>query len=1109
MKKVSLIILICILFLFLFEGAFSVICNQTEPVETYNAPYYKVTLATNDCYESSVYRVTPGYLDGTNCINSYKCGTTAFGVQINDYGNPILCNSPNPMGVEVALGSDRVYSGSKKNWTYVSSFSDQNNCEWTCLNGSTPLGNTCVFLESCDGLDNDGDGVIDQIDTDGDKIFDDSSVCDCYNPTDSVYPAGEVLGINSKDLMLYLPFDQNILNHASSSIVSTGYYIIGDGIRLVGAPPSPEGYVDGTTHIPNSYSANASFGNSAFFDGGGIAYGNLTDNQNTFSLFTWINSEFPVSNEVSRFIAGMYYDQAYDGFHFEVKDTSQILSVSFRKGGSAYYIVDGPALIDNTWYHVGFVRNGSSVKLYVNGEEVNSLNNLPLDWNPPSAYDDFTVASDSHHPGRTYKGYMDDFVLFHRALNDCEIKKLAKGPNACLDYCTPQETCNGIDDDGDGLIDEDGVCVCYKTEAPNGNIYSLDQTLGINADGLVSYWKMDDSTNGTTLNEKGGTAQLGSSAIGDSKEPTLQSVDCVFGNCFKFNPDLENYIHGGNFSGYNSPSFSISVWIKSGIQSPFLTYTHGFVAGSFNYAPDVGGTDCAKGYSIQTFNTPGLAGLRIDPDPCNDVDVYTRSDSFNFSHDQWYNVVATYDATTKQGKLYIDGDLLSIRTYPITWGTSDLIEFTMGSVLSTAYGNAFDYNGLMDEVSYWNKPLDWCEAKQIAKGPSACLSDCTLTNFCLGDIAHSHLVSADENVLTSADVNTVLLIDEGNNTTRKCEAICDYGYHREGQTCVSNTGGSCFGDIDSNAILISGDDEDLLVNTEKLLVDSNSDNKCEYVCKDGYYRVDQNCLVNVGGSCLGDIPSDANLCLDDAIDLGAFNVTRSLIGNSESDCTPLKCEYYCRDGFVFDGSACVIPAEGEWTCSGTPGSGTGVIIGVNKYYISTYYPKTWTYNSSATGDMNCLWKCDAGYTRYGNSCVIGGSDVNNIEFIMLSVEDKNIIAEIQCSNNLTNTSFSILDEQGVDISGSISFILENGESVTNGNLDCNISKTKYILKSNSYVGDQKYLISVTIPQTCNICSRSGYVFYDKETPVTIPDANLIVAVLVACFAVFIVSKKRI
>jgi len=204
-------------------------------------------------------------------------------------------------------------------------------------------------------------------------------------------------------------------------------------------------------------------------------------------------------------------------------------------------------------------------------------------------------------------------------------------------------------------------------------------------------------------------------------------------------------------------------------------------------------------------------------------------------------------------------------------------------------------------------------------------------------------------------------------------------------------------------------------------------------------------------------------------------------------------------------------------CGGNAPVGDGIIVGPDNYTDLAYLIKDWGYSPLATTDTNCLWKCEAGYTRVGYGCQQEGniiSDVNNLEYLKLGISDRNILVEIQCSNNLSGLGFSVVDESGKDINKDILFYTLNGSSVTNGNLDCNNTPTKYILKSNltgldTYPGDQKYLVTGSIKEPCNICSRSGYIFYEKESRAAIPDANLLVAMLVAGFAIFIVQRKRI
>lgn len=111
----------------------------------------------------------------------------------------------------------------------------------------------------------------------------------------------------------------------------------------------------------------------------------------------------------------------------------------------------------NTWYFVATTFDGSNTNFYINGTLV------------ASSYLNVTIASDNlpliigaDFPGATeyFNGVIDEVRIYDRALTQADIDTLANSI----------ETCNGVDDDGDGLVDE--TCSSYDND---GDGYSADQ----------------------------------------------------------------------------------------------------------------------------------------------------------------------------------------------------------------------------------------------------------------------------------------------------------------------------------------------------------------------------------------------------------------------------------------------------------------------------------------------------------------------------------------------------------------------------------------------------------------------------------------------------------
>ncbi|MBT4870690.1 MAG: hypothetical protein HON47_03895 [Candidatus Diapherotrites archaeon] len=718
------------------------------------------------------------------------------------------------------------------------------------------------------------------------------------------------------------------------------------------------------------------------------------------------------------------------------------------------------------------------------------------------------------------------------------------------DSCEAIESCNGIDDDGDTLVDEDFECIqnsvdcdatCMldsggcsignlefvQTDWSGGkeqftfgenNKYNSDNgfvsVIGTNVGRIV----FEPNPTGATINgyDSGWRNLLQSTLncdyIGTDFQPSCDSgicpeemVDAAPGHWFnscednvsnrpyrmlyenETNPNLGFPISAGDLVHHSGGSLTI------GLNSPQS------VVKSYYVSVDMiveGGDNTADYLDLQVNSSAVQRGY--DP---------------NHSSSEWvwwscyfptkFDFKATNDNTIKfkapNGSIHLDA-------YRITEDIpTGLPMCVVGANDSTVVGNK---GGLMFSVmdlgsrDNWGF-LEWDYTKNSGESIEVWFQQSNLADMSEDDW---HNVSAGNG---SYDL-TSFTKQYGRFWVGLAGDSSGSPMLNEVRLCKLDTTIYCDGVVPVNASLIALDENiDLQWIASVVLVDSNTSEKCEAVCDTGYHRVDQTCEVDVGGSCVGDIPSNAIICADDDTGVSG-NVTRTLVGDTSADCSITKCEYYCASGMEFNGSACVPQTVGEWTCSGTKPEGEGIVTGAEEYLVSAYTPKQWTYNPSAMGDMNCEWKCDTGYTRSGNECVtFGNVDVNNIEFLNLSLNDKNIIAEIQCSSNIVGGEIEIFDEEDNGITSEIIFFTQDGQIVQSDNLDCNTLPVKYVLQSNSYVDNHKYLINATIPQTCNICLRSGYIFYEANIPVTIPDANLLIAILIAVSAVFIVSKKRI
>jgi hypothetical protein len=102
-------------------------------------------------------------------------------------------------------------------------------------------------------------------------------------------------------------------------------------------------------------------GGSGYFDGSGdyLSFSGMNVGSNTFTFETW--AYFNSTGNYQTLINGGFRLLAFSG------NTTTIGTDNWGVGGGSNFTV--PALAANTWYHIAYVKNGTTGRLYLNGVE--------------------------------------------------------------------------------------------------------------------------------------------------------------------------------------------------------------------------------------------------------------------------------------------------------------------------------------------------------------------------------------------------------------------------------------------------------------------------------------------------------------------------------------------------------------------------------------------------------------------------------------------------------------------------------------------------------------------------------------------------------------------
>ena len=176
---------------------------------------------------------------------------------------------------------------------------------------------------------------------------------------------------------------------------------------------------NGTSYNGSTFSSDAKVGSYAgSFDGvnGYVAIGNLYGEftTNAFSIEAWVKVN-STANGARRVIAGGIGQYADYGIGLI---NNQFMVYTGNKAGTLYYNQSGVTPNLGQWYHVAGTFDGTTLKIYVNGQLQNTL---AATWVQANGGADFWIGGEYCCSSSRYSGLLDEVSLYNRVLSDAEI----------------------------------------------------------------------------------------------------------------------------------------------------------------------------------------------------------------------------------------------------------------------------------------------------------------------------------------------------------------------------------------------------------------------------------------------------------------------------------------------------------------------------------------------------------------------------------------------------------------------------------------------------------------------------------------------------------------
>lgn len=204
-------------------------------------------------------------------------------------------------------------------------------------------------------------------------------------------------------------------------------------------------------------------------------------------------------------------------------------------------------------------------------------------------------------------------------------------------------------------------------------------------DGLISYWKMDESSAGAgavTRNDSHGTNHL-------TDNNTTASGTGILNNGADLEASNSEYFNRAAQTWGVANEWSWSLWVKpeSFAGNPRVLFLSSGTSGSSFYNNVTFGFSTGGVIFLNTYNSTGGA--------------IKETTYGTFSTATWYHICFTWDGTNL--KLYVNGSEVTL-TY-VTNNSGTMTDTSRAWFIGATNAGTAPYDGLLDEVGVWSRAV--------------------------------------------------------------------------------------------------------------------------------------------------------------------------------------------------------------------------------------------------------------------------------------------------------------------------------------------------------------------------------------------------------------------